>query len=125
MKMLRNCLSCSRRFTIDPRNDHHQTYCPDAPCQRQRRALAQQGRRASRSVESRREEVGATSRLQAGVKPTEADWHVKDPMFIGLILMLTGSTNVEDIQAVCRRLQERGRNILGGRSGRDLPSIVE
>ena len=46
-------------------------------------------------------------------------------MFIGLILMLTGSTDLEDIKAVCRRLCERGRNILGHRLERDLESIVQ
>jgi hypothetical protein len=59
------------------------------------------------------------------VKPTEADWHPEHPRFIGLISMLTGLTDLEDIKALCRKICERGRNILGFRPGSDFGSIVE
>ena len=37
-------------------------------------------------------------------------------MFIGLVSMLIGSTDLDDIKAVYRRLYEPGTNILGRRS---------
>ena len=37
----------------------------------------------------------------------------KDPGFIGLVAMITGSTLQEDIVAITRRVVEQGRNILG------------
>ena len=61
--------------------------------------------------------AGAASRLQSEVKPTEADWIVASPMFIGLISMLIGSTDLKDIQAAGRRLSERGVHILGDHPG--------
>jgi hypothetical protein len=47
------------------------------------------------------------------MKPTEADTLAQNPMFIGLISMLTGSTDLEMIRIVSRRLYDRGRDILG------------
>ena len=56
---------------------------------------------------------------------SEADWNSKHPMIIGLVSMLTGSTNLEDIQNVCRKLRERGAQILGQRFGSHPESIME
>lgn len=43
---------------------------------------------------------------------------ITDPVFIGLISMVTGSTLQEDIASTARRLEARGRDILGlSRSG--------
>ena len=125
MKTTTNCKACARLFRVDHRNRHHHSYCSDAKCQRQRRAQAQKDCRTKSAAEGSRRVAGATSRLQAGVKPSEAVWHTESPMFIGLISMLTGSTDLEDIKAVCRRLNERGSNILGCGSWSDLESIVE
>ena len=110
---------------MDHRNDHHQFFCPTPKCQRVRRTLAQKRRRRQRSAEVNRGSDGARSRLQAEVKPTEADWYAQQPMFIGLISMLTGLTDLEDIKGVCRGLYERGRNILGHPCGRSFESLVE
>ena len=125
MKTTRKCNACARLFAVDHRNDHHQSFCPRASCQRLRRTQAQKRRRTTRSTKASRRAVGASSRLRAEVKPTEADLHAEHPMFIGLISMLTGLTDLEDIRPVFRRLCERGRNILGHRLGSDLESIVE
>lgn len=44
---------------------------------------------------------------------------LQDPVVIGLISMMTGSTLQEDIASTARKLQARGRDILGlGASGR-------
>ena len=37
----------------------------------------------------------------------------KHPIFIGLLSMLTGSSDLQELQAVSRRLYERGRDLFG------------
>jgi hypothetical protein len=69
--------------------------------------------------------VAAPSRLQAGVKPTEAEWPAESPVFICLVSMLIGSTDLDDVRTLCRRLYERGTNILGRRSRSDMETMVE
>ena len=125
LKTTRNCRACARLFEVDHRNRHHQAYCPDARCQRQRRAQAQQQRRTTRRTASSAAVNGAGRRSQDDVKPSEADWIVASPMFIGLISMLTGSTDLGEIKAVSRRLHERGMNILGEHPGCDVRSLVK
>jgi hypothetical protein len=110
MKNTRHCKACGQRFELDHRNERHHSYCPDASCQKVRRALAQGRRRANQAT---RAEPVAPSRLQQGLKPTEADILAKHPMFIGLLSMLTGSSDLQELQAVSRRLHDRGRDILG------------
>ena len=52
------------------------------------------------------------------MKPSEAEIHLQNPLFIGLISLITGSTDLEEIQQVARQAYQRGRNILGlGRNG--------
>jgi hypothetical protein len=46
-------------------------------------------------------------------------------MFIGLISMLTGATDLEEIKSIGRRLHERGMNILGEHPGSDVRSVVK
>ena len=43
----------------------------------------------------------------------EATMLLANPTFIGLLSMLTGSSDLEQLQTVARRLAERGRDILG------------
>ena len=45
----------------------------------------------------------------------------KDPAFVGLVSMVTGSTLQEDIAAVARRLLLQGRNILGLENPPEIP----
>jgi hypothetical protein len=47
------------------------------------------------------------------------------PMFIGLIAMLTGSSDLQEIQSISRRLNRRGRDILGSvaESRKNAPSV--
>lgn len=47
---------------------------------------------------------------------------LQDPVVIGLISMVTGSTLQEDIASTARRLQARGRDILGLNSAGKSPS---
>ena len=125
MKTSRICIGCTKRFTVDNRNDRHHSYCSDLNCQRLRRAQAQKRRRTQQATGASCGVAGAGTELQADVKPTEADWPAAYPMFIGLISMITGLTDLEDIKAVCRNLHERGANILGPGIGRELKSLHE
>jgi hypothetical protein len=47
------------------------------------------------------------------MKPTEADMFAGHAMFVGLISMLTGSTDPQELKIISDRIYERGRNILG------------
>jgi hypothetical protein len=49
----------------------------------------------------------------------------KDPGFIGLVAMITGSTLQEDIAAITRRVVEQGRNILGLNLPGKMPSTYD
>jgi hypothetical protein len=49
----------------------------------------------------------------------------KDPGFIGLVAMITGSTLQEDIAATTRRVVEQGRNILGLNLPGKMPSTYD
>lgn len=67
----------------------------------------------------------AGSRLQSRLKPTEADWNAENPTAVGLISMLTGSGDMEEIKTVIRRLYERGTNILGIKLSINYESLTE
>jgi len=53
------------------------------------------------------------------------DCLAKNPAFVGLISMVTGSTLQEDIAATTRQLQIRGQNILGGALPETTSTTVE
>ena len=115
MENTRKCRACGRKFKPDTRNRERQTYCSHRACQRQRRTLGQKQRRQRTGVQS----VGAKTPNQARKPQTasvlsEADLSAKNPVIIGLISMVTGSTLQEDIATTARQLLLRGRNILGG-----------
>jgi len=110
MPNTRKCKACGRPFEIDRRNADRHSCCSDAACQRARRALAQARRRVSQRTKTK---LTAASRLQRGVKPTEADLLAEHPALIGLLSMLTGSSDLQELKIVFRRLSDRGRDILG------------
>jgi hypothetical protein len=63
---------------------------------------------------------------QWGEHQSEADIHAENPVIIGLISMLTGSTNLDDIEPVYRQLWLRGLKILstGHPSGSSNPVVI-
>ena len=68
----------------------------------------------------------APSRLQRVLKPTEADMLAEQPLFIGLLSMLTGSSDLQELQTIARRLRDHGRDILGITSeNRKMPTTQE
>ena len=113
MKNRRKCKGCSQFFTVDRRNQERHSYCSNLQCQRARRLQAQKQRRHNQNQIVPVEGLPKVSRLQNAEKPTEAVITPEHPIFIGLVSMLTGSTDLRDIKIVCHRLYERGRDILG------------
>lgn len=59
------------------------------------------------------------------MKPSEADIYLDNPLFIGLISMITGSTDLEEIRQVARQAYQRGRNILGLGSNGEPANLSE
>jgi hypothetical protein len=114
MKNTRKCKACERPFVVDHRSSEQHAFCARAACQRRRRSQAQRHRRRTRrSVAAGNEAIRVRTRLQGTVKPSEAAIHLQNPLFIGLISMITGSTDLEEIQQVARKAYQQGRNILG------------
>jgi hypothetical protein len=58
--------------------------------------------------------------LQEASVISEADIRAENPVFIGLISMVTGLTDLEDIQRVYRQLWMRGKEILAAGEARTL-----
>lgn len=83
----------SRRFASDP-----SVVVPAAP--------RPNGSAAARS----RKDNPLTKRL----KPSEALWLRKNPLIIGLVSVLIGSTDLEQIETFCASAILRGRKILNG-----------
>jgi len=46
------------------------------------------------------------------MKPAEAGWLLQNPWFVGLISQLIDSTDRQAIEALCRKLCQRGMAIL-------------
>ena len=99
------CTACGRAIAPSANNDARQAFCSRPPCQRIRRSEAQCLRRA-------RAKKDAT--LTRHLKPADADWLRKHPLIVGLISMLIGSGDRNQIEACCAALIERGQKILDG-----------
>ena len=113
MKEKPNCLACKQPFDKDPRTVSRQTFCPRAECQRERRRRSQKLRRLrQRRSEDRRSSGGINfSRLQCEMKPIEADSMLEDPFVQGLISMLIGTNDLDEVKNAIRRLIEHGRKL--------------
>ena len=126
MKKTRKCKACDRPFAVDHRNTEQHAFCARTACQRRRRRQAQRQRRQRRRpATAGTQAIGAHSRLHSSVKPGEAAIPLQNPLFIGLISMLTGSTDLEEIQNVARRAYQQGCNILGLGMGSESTSCLE
>src|ERR1035437_2983165 len=105
MASKRKCQACGKSFSPDYRNQADQAFCPRPACRRFRRAEAQRQRRNRSSQDDP---------LARRLKPSEALWLRKQPMIIGLVPVLIGSIDGQEIEAFCAAASFRGRNILGG-----------
>jgi hypothetical protein len=105
MASRRKCRACGVFFSPDFRNEANQAFCPRPECRRSRRAEAQRQRRnLSRQGD----------RLTRRLKPSEARWLQANPMIVGLISVLIGSTDMMEIEAFCAAASLRGRKLLDG-----------
>src|SRR6266403_2095957 len=116
MPAMNHCEACGKSFTPDFRNRKRQVFCGLAECQRQRRNQAQRERRRIPRKEGLR-----TRRL----KPSEAAWLKKHPLIIGLISVLMGSTDLNEIETFCAAASERGRRILKGELLEESQNLTE
>ena len=105
MASKRTCRACGKSFSPDYRNQADQAFCSRPECRRFRRAEAQRQRRQRSSKED-----PLTRRL----KPSEARWLRANPMIVGLVSVLIGSTDWQDIEAFCAAAILRGETILNG-----------
>ena len=113
MENTRKCRACGRKFKPDTRNRERQTYCSHRACQRQRRTLGQKQRRQRTGVQSDGAKPPNQAREpQRASGLSEADLSAENPVLIGLISMVTGLTNYEDLERVHRQLWIRGRQII-------------
>ncbi len=105
MASQRKCRACGKPFHPDYRNAATQAFCPQPECRRARRAKSQR---------HRRDRARQGNSITRQLKPSEALWLHKNPMIIGLISVLIGSTDIQDIEAFCAAASLRGRKIVDG-----------
>ena len=115
-----NCRGCGAKLKADYRNAQRQHFCGRKGCQKLRRTLRQRLRRQgqhSTQVPSKTASAKPkqTRRPQEASLISEVAVAAENPVIIGLISMITGSTNLEEIQATYRQLWLRGVQILEGR----------
>lgn len=114
-----NCRGCGALLKADYRNALRQHFCGKKGCQKLRRSLRQRLRRqGQRSTLVPQKEPGAkpkqNRRPQRASLISPPDIRTENPVIIGLISMITGSTNLEEIEATYRQLWIRGKQIMAG-----------
>jgi hypothetical protein len=127
MENTRKCKGCGRSFRPNFRNRDRQEYCVRRQCQRHRKTLRQKQRRQSAKTKLGLATAPQPGRgLQRASDISEADIRTENPVFVGLISMVTGLTDLEDIQRVYRQLWLRGKEILAAGEARALqnPAII-
>jgi hypothetical protein len=124
MEKTRKCRGCGAALKTDHRNEDRQVFCRKKGCQRLRRTLGQRLRR-QRQQSKQLTAKGPTLPPRPTRRPQTAslisppDISTEDPVIIGLISMITGSTDLDMIRATHRQLWIRGTHILTGRQPED------
>ena len=113
MKEKPNCLACKQPFDKDPRTVSRQTFCSRTECQRERRRRSQKLRRLRQGRSEDQLSSGGINfnRLQCEMKPIEAESILEDSFVQGLISMLMGTNDLDEVKNAIRRLIERGRKL--------------
>lgn len=119
-----NCKGCGALLNADYRNAQRQRFCRRKGCQKLRRSLRQRLRRqGQRSALVPSKRPGAkpkqARRPQRASLISPPDIHAENPVIIGLISMVTGSTHLEEIEATYRQLWIRGKQIMEGAEPRE------
>ena len=135
-KTTRKGLNCSEQFLPDPRNRQRQCHCGKPECQRASKAASQ--RRWTRKPENKNYFRGAenTDRVRQWRKANPGYRRKKTPepadvlqdvcltqpaLLVGIIAIMTGHVQQEDIAASVRSFLARGADIL--RMGPGSPQI--
>ena len=116
MKKKSNCFACKQPFDKDPRTMSRQTFCSRAECQRERRRRSQKLRRLRQRRTAQSENSLSSDginfiRLQSSTKLNEADSMLEDPFIQGLISMLSGTNDLNEVKNTIRRIIERGQKL--------------
>ena len=114
-----NCLACKQPFEKDPRTISRQTFCSKAECQRERRRRSQKLRRLRQrrptQSENRSPSGGINfSQLQCKMKPTKAESVLEDVFIQGLISMLSGTSDLNEVKNTIRCIFKHGRKLQSG-----------
>ena len=121
MKKKSNCFACKQPFEKDSRTMSRQTFCSRTECQRERRRRSQKLRRLKQrgpvQSEDRQSSGGINfNGLQCDMKPIEAESILEDPFVQGLISMLIGTSDLNEVKSTIRRLIEHGQKLKSGKS---------
>lgn len=135
----RRCPCCRELFVPDPRNLERQKFCPAAACRKASKLASQLLWRAKPENKDHWRGPAEVKRVQewrkehpkywkpAGTKrgrgTLQDDCIPTEPLLIGLIAEVAGSTLQDDIGAACRYLVAKGREILS-RQTQTGPSAV-
>ncbi|MCI0541074.1 MAG: hypothetical protein L0Z50_38215 [Verrucomicrobiales bacterium] len=127
LKARPKCLCCKKLFIPDPRSDYHQEFCAKAACRKASKFLSQQRWRdkarnqsywrGPKEVQRVRDWRKAHPRywkrgVRADNSTLQDDCIPQNPLLVGLISMLMGSTLQDHIAATCCDLVAKGREIL-------------
>ena len=127
MQKTLKCRGCGKHFEPDLRNRDRQAYCHRETCQRMRRTIRQRLRRQEQQARAKGSKPQIeTTRLQGASLVSEADIRAENPVIIGLISMITGSTDLESIEKVYRQCWLRGTELLSNDEceALNIPAII-
>ena len=116
MAIKRKCHHCGKPLRPEARNSERQRTCSRSACRRARRVEAQRKRRRG---------IKKDDSLTRRLKPSEASWLRNNPVIVGLVSLLIGSTNLKEIEAFCAAASQRGQDILAGTFLDDNPQTLE
>ena len=119
---VKTCEACEQPFEADRRVDDRQAYCSRPACQLERRRRSQRRLRATKlSLNQPSDEIliggENSSRLQAASSLLEAQRITEDPFTLGLMSMLCDTEDLNELQAMIRRLKKRGMGIVQKQAG--------
>ena len=127
MRNTRECQACGKIFTPDRRNGQKQTFCAKQQCQQRRRTLRQKLRRhhaalpGASAVPQPTAQTALSGPQKASVL-SKVDFGSENPVIIGLISMLIGSDDIDEVEAAYRRFKMRGIQIASLRSMPSSPN---
>jgi len=127
----RRCRSCKKLFSPDPRCRFHQRFCAEAACQRASKVESQRKWRvkAENLWHWRREKIFGNFASQGPdnaslEQPPEREEKLPDdPVILGLLVVLCGSTRQVLIEETYTNILAAGREILRNQNAADVEAV--